>query len=329
MDMRRREVFGALVGAMTLRPCGVWGQQASPPTIGILHSASPEPMAALLAEFRAALREVGYSEGQNVLIEYCWARGQFDRLPDMAEDLVRRRVAVLVAMGMPAPLVAKSATQTIPIVFSVASDPVKMGLVSDLSRPSGNLTGATALSAELVIKQFEFLRELVPSATKLALLLNPSNPMVAASLLQPLSDAAQSLGLQLDPIYANNDAEIDSAVMKAVSEGTRGLIVGADPFFTSRSANLASLTTRLRLPTASYTREFAISGGLLSYVGSFSDLYRLAGTYAGRILKGAKPSELPVVQSSKAELFLNLKTAKDLGINVPLSILGRANVVFE
>jgi putative ABC transport system substrate-binding protein len=299
------------------------------PVVGILHSASREPIAKFMDAFRLGLSEGGFAEGQNAAIEYRWAEGQFDRLPAFAADLVRRQVTVIVAMGMPAPVAAKAATQTIPIVFTIASDPVTLGLVSNLSRPGGNLTGATALSVELGPKQLEFLHELLPKAKTVALLLNPSNPIVSENLAIPVTAAARALGLELHSVHASNDREIEVTIARLAQEKIDGLVIGADPYFNSRSAQFATLAARHGIPTASFTREFAISGGLMSYVGSFSDLYRLAGTYAGRILKGEKPADLPVVQATKVELIVNLKAAKALGLDVPPTLLARADEVIE
>ena len=325
--MRRREFIAGGVAASW--PLGAHAQQPAMPVVGILHSASREPIAKFMDAFRLGLAEGGYAEGQNAAIEYRWAEGQFDRLPAFAADLVRRQVTVIVAMGMPAPVVAKAATQTIPIVFTIASDPVKLGLVTNLSRPGGNLTGATALSVELGPKQLEFLHELLPKAKTVALLLNPSNPIVSENLTIPVTAAARALGLELHPVHASNDREIEATMARLAQQKIDGLVIGADPYFNSRSAQFATLAARHGIPTASFTREFAISGGLMSYVGSFSDLYRLAGTYAGRILKGEKPADLPVVQATKVELIVNLKAAKALGLDVPPTLLARADEVIE
>ena len=327
--MRRRKFLGVLGGAAATWPLGARAQQPAMAVLGILHSASREPIAKFMDAFRRGFAESGYAEGQNAAIEYRWAEGQFDRLPAFAADLVRRQVNVIVAMGMPAPVVAKAATQTIPIVFTIASDPVKLGLVTNLSRPGGNLTGATALSVELGPKQLEFLYELVPKAKTIALLLNPSNPIISDNLSIPVTAAARALGLELHLVLASDEREIEATIARLAQDKIGGLVIGADPYFNSRSAQVATLAARHSIPTASFTREFAMSGGLMSYVGSFADLYRLAGAYAGRILKGEKPADLPVVQATKVELIVNLKAAKALGITVPLALLGRADEVIE
>jgi putative ABC transport system substrate-binding protein len=297
------------------------------PLIGFLSGQSPATSTYLVDAFRKGLRETGFVEGQNVAIEYRWAEGQYDRLPAMAADLVRRQVAVIAANG-PAARVAKVATTTIPIAFLVAANPVEVGLVASLNRPGGNLTGVTTLTAELAPKQLELLRELVPTATTIAVLLNPTNPVTEARSRE-VQAAARILGLQLHVLYASTEPDFDTAFATLVQLGAGGLVIGPDAFFVSRSEQLAALTVRHAVPTIYQLREFAAAGGLMSYGGSITDAYRLMGVYTGRILKGEKAADLPVQQATKVELTLNLKTAKALGLTVPLALLGRADEVIE
>ena len=282
----------------------------------------------MVAAFRQGLKEAGYVDGQNVAIEYHWADGQYDRLPTLVADLVRRKVSVIAATSTPANLVAKSASSTIPIVFTTASDPVQLGLVASLSRPGGNVTGATQLSVEVGPKRLELANELIPTATAVALLVNPTNPS-ADTLSKALSAAALTCGLQLHILRASTESEIDTAFISLVKMRAGVLVIGTDAFFNSQSKQLAALALRHSVPAIYQYGDFTAAGGLLSYGGSVKESYRLAGVYTGRILKGEKPSDLPVQQSTKVELIVNLKTAKALGINVPLNLLGRADEVIE
>jgi putative ABC transport system substrate-binding protein len=298
------------------------------PVIGFLNVASLEGYALYVAAFRDGLKESGYVEGQNVAIEYRWAEGQYDRLPAMAADLVRRQVSVIVA-NTPANLAAKKATDTIPIVFTTASDPVQIGLVSNLSRPGGNVTGVSQLNEALGPKRLELAHELMPTATLIALLVNPSDPGRAKRLVDEVQAAAIHLGLQLHILRAGTEAEIEAAFAGFAQLKAGALVIGADAFYNAKSRLLAELSLRYAVPAIYEYSEFTNAGGLMSYGGNIKESYRWAGIYAGRILKGAKPADLPVQQSTTVELIVNLKTAKALGVTVPLSLLGRADVVIE
>jgi putative ABC transport system substrate-binding protein len=298
------------------------------PVIGFLNVAAPDGYALYVAAFRDGLKESGYVEGQNVAIEYRWAEGQYDRLPDMAAELVRRQVSVIVA-NTPANLVAKKATDTIPIVFTTASDPVQLGLVSNLSRPGGNVTGVSQLNVEIGPKRLELARELMPAATAVAFLVNPGDASRAETLTKDAQAAAGPLGLRLDVLRAGTDAEIAAAFAGFAELKAGVLVIGADALFNGKSKLLAELSLRYAVPAIYQYAEFADAGGLISYGGSITESYRWAGVYAGRILKGVKPAELPVQQSIKVELIVNLKTAKALGVTVPLALLGRADQVIE
>src|SRR5262244_3335399 len=284
----------------------------------IRESLESQPLSGLV------LAEAGYVEGQSVAIEFRWAQNQYDQLPALAADLVRRRVDVIVATGGPAALAAKAASGTIPIVFRLAADPVAAGLVASLSRPGGNVTGVTSLNLEVGPKRLEFLHELVPTATIMAALVNPTNPSNAEMLSRDLQATARLLGLQLHLLHASSDADIDAVFGTLTELRAGGLVIGTDALFTSRDEKLAALALRYRIPTIYQWREFVAAGGLMSYGGSFADSYRLAGVYTGRILKGEKPADLPVQQATKLELFINIKTARALGITVPLPLLSRA-----
>jgi putative tryptophan/tyrosine transport system substrate-binding protein len=309
------------------RPLAALAQQPTP-VIGFLNVASPDGYALYVAAFRDGLKESGYVEGQNVAIEYRWAEGHYDRLPDMAADLVGRQVSVIVA-NTPANVAAKKATDTIPIVFTTASDPVQIGLVSSFNRPAGNVTGVSQLNASLGPKRIELAHELLPNAPAVALLVNPSDPARAEALVKEVQAAAVHLGLQLDILRAESDPEIE-AVFAGFAQLKAGvLVIGGDAFLNSRSRLLAELSLRHAVPAIYEYNEFTNAGGLMSYGGSIKESYRWAGIYAGRILKGAKPADLPVQRSSTVELIVNLKTAKALGITVPLSLLGRADQIIE
>jgi putative ABC transport system substrate-binding protein len=325
--MQRRAFITLLGGAVVAQPL-IALAQPSLPVIGFLNGASPDGFAPMVAAFRQGLKEAGYVEGQNVAIEYRWANGQYDQLPALAGDLVRRQVLVIAATGTPANLVAKTATGTIPIVFTTGSDPVQLGLVATLNRPGANVTGVTQLTGEVLPKRVELAHELVPTATVIALLVNPRNP-TAATLTRVSQAAAATLGVRLEVLNASTEAEVEDAFATLLQKRAGALVIGADAFFNSHAELLASLAIRHLVPTIYEFRQFVAAGGLASYGGSIMESYRLAGVYTGKILKGDKPGDLPVQQSTKVELLINLKTAKALGLTLPLSLLGRADEVIE
>jgi putative ABC transport system substrate-binding protein len=326
--MKRREFLGVLGGA-TAWPLAARAQQPAMPVVGFINSASPKSYARPVAAFLKGLGETGYVDGRNVVIEYRWAEDRIDRLPAMAADLVHRAVAVIAATSTQAALAAKAATATTPIVFEVAGDPVKHGLVASLSRPGGNVTGVTQLNVEVAPKRLELLHELLPMATVVALLVNPANPALADPATRELQAAARTFGLQLHVLNASTEGEFDAVFANLIQLRAAGLVIVSDPFFTGRSEQLAALAARHAVPTIYSWREFAAAGGLVSYGSDVTDAYRLAGVYTGRILKGAKPADLPIQQATKVELIINLKAAKALGISVPLPLIGRADEVIE
>jgi putative ABC transport system substrate-binding protein len=330
IHIRRREFVVALGGAAVVWPRSARAQQQpAMPVIGFLNGGSTDGYAPMVAAFRQGLKETSYIEGQNVAIEFRWAGGQYDRVPAMVAELVRRQVAVIVANTPGAPEV-KAATTTIPIVFLTGNDPVQIGLVATLNRPGGNVTGVTTLNVEVAPKRLELLHELIPAATVVALLVNPTSPTsLAETTTRDTQGAARTLGIELHVLHASTEPDFDTAFATLAQRRAGALVIGPDPFFNSEIEQLAALALRHAVPTIYESREFAAAGGLMSYGGSLTDLYRQAGIYTGRILKGAKPADLPVQQSTKVELFLNLKTAKAFGLTFPLSLLGRADEVIE
>jgi putative ABC transport system substrate-binding protein len=326
LAVKRRE-FMALLGGAAAWPLAAGAQQAAMPVIGFLNLTSPDAFAGRLGGFRQGLKDTGYVEGENVAIEYRWADNQTDRLPALAAELVRRRVAVIVG-NTPSAFAAKAATTTIPIVFIVAEDPVRLGLVASLARPGGNLTGVNFFTGELVAKRLELLRELVPRAARVAVLVNPTGPD-AETTLKDVEPAARAIGLQIPVLNASTSREINAAFATFVRERPDALFVGGDPFFSSRRVQLVHLVAHYSIPMATSFREIAEVGGLMSYGANILDAYRQVGIYAGRILKGAKPADLPVVQSSKFELVINAQTAGMLGLSVPSTLLATADEVIE
>lgn len=328
--MRRRDFVTLLGGAAAAWPLAARAQPSATPTIGFLSSASPDKYAILLNAFQQGLKEAGYVEGQNVAVEYRWSQGLNQRLAALAAELVQRQVKVLVAAGgTPSALAAKAATTTIPIVFVVGTDPVAIGLVSSLSRPGGNLTGVTTLNVGLGPKWLELLHQILPAATNVAVLVNPSSPAIAQAFLQAIRPAASTFRQQLHVLEANTESDIDKAYAALGSLHADALVITPDTFFSSRAEQLGALGVRYAVPTVFEFHHFAAAGGLLSYGGNETDNYRLVGNYTGRILKGEKPGDLPVQQATKVELIINLKTAKKLGIIVPQSVQSRADEVIE
>jgi putative tryptophan/tyrosine transport system substrate-binding protein len=323
-----RRKFLVTLGA-TAWPLAARAQQSAMPVIGFLHPASPEAQTERLRAFRQGLKEGGYVEGENVAIEYRWAENKLDRLPALATELVRRQVAVIVAGTTSAAFAAKTATTTVPIVFSTTADPVGLGLVASLARPDGNLTGINWFASELAAKRLELLRELVPGAARVALLVEPANVRITEGTVRDVEAAARAMGLQIRVLNANTSREIDTAFAALASERPDALFVGDSSLFNARRVQLAHWATHHRVPATYSGRQYVEAGGLMSYGASLTDASRQMGVYTGRILKGAKPADLPVVQSTKFELVINAQTARMLGLNVPPTLLARADEVIE
>jgi putative ABC transport system substrate-binding protein len=325
--MKRRE-FVTLIGGATAWPIAARAQQSAMPVIGVLGSATAGEWAPSVAAFLRGLSEIGFAEGRDVAIEYRWAENQYDRLPSLAIELVHRQVSVIAALTAPSAIAAKAATATIPIVFATIADPVQIGLVTSLNRPGGNLTGFSFLNVEIGPKLVELLHEVVPAATMVAALINPTNPN-ADAWSAGLQAAARTLGLEINVLKASTEHDIDVAFATLISRRVGGLIIVNDVFIITRGEQLAALALRHRMPTIFQTRASVVAGGLMSYAGSASDAYRQAGVYTGRVLKGEKPADLPVQQTTRVELIINLKTAKTLNLNVPPILLARADEVIE
>ena len=328
--MNRRAFISLIGGAAVAWPLAAGAQQPAMPIVGLVGPRSPEESTRLGAAFRKALNETGYIEAQNVMVEYHWLEGKYDRLPALMADLVRRRVAVIAtpAFTAAAPVV-KAATTTIPIVFGVAEDPVKLGLVASFARPGGNATGINFLASEVAAKRLGLLHDLVPKAVRIAVLINPANAPTAETTLRETSEAAHGLGLQIQILNASTSREIEAAFATLVRERPDALFIAPDGFFTSRRVQFATLAAHHRVPAAYFSREFVEVGGLMSYGSDISDVYRQVGIYTGQILKGAKPADLPVVQSTKFEFVINMQTAKALGLEVPPQLLASADEVIE
>ena len=327
--MKRREFITLFAGATAAWPLAARAQQPSMPVLGFVNPTSAQGFARPLSAFLKGLSETGYVEGRNVAIEYRWAENRNDRLPAMVADLVRRQVSVIAATSTPAALAAKAATTTIPIVFEIGSDPIQLGLVGGLSRPGGNITGVTQLVQEVTPKMLELLHELLPAAHVMALLVNPTVPAHAQTYTSEVLAAAHSLGLELHVLNASSERDFDGVFARLSELRAGGLVIGAEALFTSHSEQLAALAAHYGVPTIYKGREFAAAGGLMSYGSDITGSWRLAGIYTGRVLKGEKPADLPVQQATKIELYINLKSAKALGITVPLPVSGRADDVFE
>jgi len=325
--MKRRE-FITLLGGAAAWPLAARAQQPATAVVGFLHGASPEGYAPMVTAFTQGLKEAGYVDGHNVAIEFRWAEGHYDQLPAMAADLVRRQVAVIVTGGTPPAFAAKAATSTIPIVINVGIDPVQAGLIASLNRPGGNVTGVALLTVELAAKRLELLHELLPTASVVALLVNPSNPLTESET-RGVREAARSLGLQLQVLNASSESEIDKAFRRFIELRADALIVSVDSFLNNQRAQIVALAARHAVTAIYGVREFATSGGLMSYGNDLADAYRQSGIYAAKILKGAKPAELPVEQVVRVEFLINLKTAGTLGVTFPITLLGRADEVIE
>jgi putative ABC transport system substrate-binding protein len=327
--MKRREFITIFGGATAAWPLAAKAQQSAMPVVGFLGTGSAESDAFRAAAVRQGLLEAGYAEGRNVVFEYRWAENRYERLPALAADLVRREVAVIVAIGgNTSAVAAKPATATIPIIFAIGGDPIKMGLVASLNRPGGNITGVAFLVATLVAKQFEVLHEAVPKTALIGYLINPNVANYETDTKDVLA-AAESVDQKLLVVMARTESELEAAFVKFVQERVGALVVGGDPFFLTRRAQIVELATRHKVAAIYPLKEYAMAGGLMSYGTSITEAHRIAGLYAGRILKGEKPADLPVQQSTRVELIVNLKTAKALGLTIPLSLLGRADEVIE
>ena len=327
VTLKRRELMAALAGAVAW-PLDARAQQPAMPVIGFLSALLQATTAPDTATFRQSLAEAGYVEGRNLGIEYRFAEGQYDRLPTMASELLRRQVAVIVAMGTPAALAAKAATASLPIVFSVTEDPVNLGLVASIARPGGNATGVSFLLSELAPKQLGLLRELLPAASRFGLLVNPKNEN-AETITRDLKAAGAKISVEISVVQASNSHEIEAAFAALVRDKVDALVIGTDPFFYSRRVQLTTLATRHALPAVYNLRGYAEAGGLISYGTSITEAYRQVGVYTARILKGEKPTDLPVVQSTKFDFIINLPTARALGLDVPPMLLARADEVIE
>jgi putative ABC transport system substrate-binding protein len=327
--MRRRDVINGIAGLLTAWPIAARGQPVALPVVGFLGPGSAESDAYRVTAFKQGLKEAGFVDGQNIKIEYRWAQNNYVALQNLATDLVHERVAVIATSGTPAALAAKAVTKTVPIVFETAADPVQIKLVASLSRPGGNVTGVTQAAEEAAPKRLELLHELLPEARVMALLVNPTAPVLAEPQARDVRAAAQSMGLELRGLGASTESELEAAFAKLPELQASGLVIGGDAFFTSHSKELAALAMRHRVPAVYQWREFAAAGGLMSYGSNVTETHRLVGVYTARILKGDKPADLPVQQATNIELFINLKTAKALGISVPLPLSGRANELFE
>jgi putative tryptophan/tyrosine transport system substrate-binding protein len=327
--MKRREFIGLISGVAATWPLVVRAQQRAVPVIGYLSSASSQGHASYLAGFHEGLREGGFIEGQNVTIEYRWANGQYQRLPELAADLVRRHVALIAAGSTPAALAAKAATTTIPIVFEMAGDPVRIGLVAGLDRPGGNVTGVANMNIQMTPKRLQLLHEAVPSAKVMALLVNPANSTVAETQSREAFSVAPTLGVDLHVLHASTERDLDAVFANLIQSRAGGLVIAAEPLFSSLNKQFAELTVRHAVPAITGGRDFAAAGGLLSYGADTRQAYRLAGIYTGQVLKGEKPANLPIQQSTKVELVINLKTAKVLGLDIPNTLIGRADEVIE
>jgi putative ABC transport system substrate-binding protein len=326
--MKRREFISLLGGAAVAWPLAARGQQPAMPVVGFLRNTSALDSANLVMSFRQGLREVGYTEGQNFTIEFRWSDGQDDQLPKLAAELVRHPVAVLIAANLTALVAAKSATATIPVVFVTGDDPIQLGFVDSFNRPAGNITGVSFYSGTLGAKQVELLHELVPNATAIGMLVNPNNP-AAETQIKVAQSAARALGLKIEPVHARNHSDFDAAFETFAQQRIPALLIGGDALFNSQRDRLAALAAHHRLAALHFAREYLSAGGLIVYGASITDAYRQVGVYAGRLLGGAKPAELPVMLPTKFELAINLRTAKALGLEIPPKLLALADEVIE